>query len=238
MKPWKIVLIIVLCFVGELFVVVPVFNDRYEVKIIEKIRPLLPPPRPTERDIDKRIIALDLDDFGISKWKQERLISTMDQASLNYGIPLILLHMIFYIESTYRTDANHQKVPVLLNKRSQIVQAVGLGGVVWEFWGDSLRANNIADSRDDLKEFEKNIPASAFILRKCIESSIPVSTPLTLFDEIIKRYYGAYNVDYKKKMMEVTSRLWLNRISHDILSQFKQEKRIQSASTPTKDSVQ
>lgn len=147
------------------------------------------------------------------------IVSEMLSSSIKYNIPIGLLHAIFRIESEYRFWIDHPKVNITIKGKALQTNAIGLGGVIWEFWEDSLKAYNIAQKKSDLYNYSNNIEASAAILNWIIVSELKQNKKGNLIIErIISRYYGAYDKDYHDKMIRVTSDLWLRRISKEIIN--------------------
>jgi len=161
------------------------------------------------------IILNDLQTYNkLSENVIKDLVKSMYEASKTFDIPIGLLHAIFRVESEYNFWVEHKLIKITINKKRITTKAVGLGGIVWEFWSDSLKTHHIAFKRSDLFIIKNNINATAAILR-WITNSLLISpnNKNDLINKIIKRYYGAYSSDYFKKMVRVTSDLWLKRIS-------------------------
>ena len=139
-------------------------------------------------------------------------------------MPPILLHAILSVESGYDPSAVHPSIFI----KGKTTRAVGLTGVVWEYHGDSLKAEKVAFSRLELTEPRVNLMASAYILHKYIVDIIrenPKIPENRLFDELIKRYYGAYDAAYKDRMYarikETASKQWINRVVQSIFTEYK-----------------
>lgn len=177
-----------------------------------------------EEDINLNLIKDDLKTYDIfSDSTVEDIYKAMSKASKKWDIPLGLMHGIFRTESEYRFWIDHPEVTVKIFEKPTNVRAVGIGGVIWEFWSDSLAKHNIAYRRTDLYIPERNIEASAAILRWIINQKLkkPTTNRYNLINEIITGYYGAYDKDYHEKMIRITSDLWLKRIAYILYTQEK-----------------
>jgi soluble lytic murein transglycosylase-like protein len=163
----------------------------------------------------------DLLTYGYSERYLKLVVSSMKKASEDYKIPIGLLHAIFRIESDYRFNITHPTVVIDYKGKKITTNAIGLGGIIWEFWGDSLKANNIADHEMDLYLPDVNIKASAYILRKLINQELSTNKQSFSMANIIRRYYGAYSQLYMEKMIRVTSDLWLKRITKEVIANFE-----------------
>jgi hypothetical protein len=167
-------------------------------------------------ETDLNVVKRDLITYEkLSLTTINELITAIDSASNKWNIPVGLLHAVFRVESEYNFWIDHPKVTVTIKDTRKTVQAVGLGGVIWEFWSDSLAKHNIALKRSDLYLPEKNVQASAAILRWITDRKLKKqgTTEYNLINQIISGYYGAYDSQYHSKMMRITSDLWLKRIA-------------------------
>lgn len=175
------------------------------------------------RGAELELIREDLQTYGTLSPKVESLIiTTIDSCSKEYEIPIGLLHCIFRVESDYRFNIDHPDVTVPINGKMFKTHAIGLGGVMWCYWKDSLRTNNIAVEETDLYLPDINIRATSYILSFYIKKAIKEHHVFesTILNEVIKEYYGAYNSLYMSKMEQITSDLWLKRIARNILTDY------------------
>ena len=159
---------------------------------------------------------------------------SMQEASEKYKLPIILMHAIFKVESDYMYWVKHPTVKVMVRGREIITNAIGLGGIMWCFWGDSLRANHIAETKSDLYMPDVNVMASAYILRTLIDEvakNNPRLTKKNILGKVIRQYYGAYSKHYLKKMQRFTSKLWMEQVASVLISDItKKENDLQKAS--------
>ena len=177
---------------------VSVFNDFYEIGLVKA----------------------DLETYGTVSSKVETIIlDNIKDVHAKRHIPIGLLHCIFRVESEYRFNIDHPEVSVKVSKSIIKTHAIGLGGVMWCFWKDSLIANGIAEKETDLYLPDVNIQASGYILSSIIHQVLSDKVNASnVANEIIRRYYGAYNDLYIDKMKMIISDLWFKRMSKDIIN--------------------
>jgi len=201
-----------------MFVTVQNLNDSvdYHVVPIERVDSTLINIANTSTDITKS-------DLRTYQRFSERMVNDISDAVVLYSekwnIPIGLTHSMMRIESEYKFWVEHAPINIKVHGKRINTKAIGLGGIVWEFWADSLRKHNIAHERTDLFLYDVNIEASTAILRWIVDSEInkPYINERNLINRIIKRYYGAYDKDYHNKMIKVTSDLWLKRIARTLI---------------------
>lgn len=188
--------------------------------------PITPPTQKQNsiyvRNIDREIVVLDLKEYNyLSNNLKNDIIVSMDSASKQYDVPILLLHAIFRVESDYRFAIDHKRVTVYIKNKRVTTNAIGLGGVMWVFWGDSLRLHKIAEKESDLYVPQVNVRASAYILRTIINKESQTSNEQNIIANIIRKYYGAYSKEYENRMEIVTSDLWMKRIAREIITNNK-----------------
>ena len=172
------------------------------------------------------IVKEDLATYGRSSIFIKIVTPAIENAAEKYKIPIGLLHAIFRVESDYRPQIDHNKVTVPVHGNNIITNAIGMGGVLWVYWGDSLKARGIAETEMDLYFPQIAIEATAYILKQMIDAETKVNGNLNSFNvlsNIIKRYFGAYSLMYLAKMEKYTSDLWMKRIAKEVLDLTKQK---------------
>ena len=171
-----------------------------------------------ERVASLSIIRQDLVQLIKSPSIRKEILDAIDKSAQEYSIPHILLHGIFRTESSYRWEIEH---PQVNHRKLGKVRAVGLGGILWEVWGDSLIAHGIAYERKDLFDKKTNIMATGYVLRTETNYVLKnvTSDPRRIVREVIRRYYGVYSKLYENKLKEATSDLWMQRIGMQLLSE-------------------
>ena len=140
----------------------------------------------------------DLDSYNhLSESEKSEIMSSIFKYSDIYDVDPCILYAVLKTESEMHPKIEHNSTYIKsLNKK---IKAVGLGGVVWEFWGTKLRAANIAKIRSDLFEIEANVAASAFILNELKHlPKLPKAKNIT--ESMLMRYYGSQTAGYHKKI--------------------------------------
>ena len=165
------------------------------------------------------IVRDDLITYGRSKRVSKLITETIEEVTEEYNLPIGLLHAIFRVESEYKFNITHPTVNVSVKGNNVSTNAIGLGGVLWVYWGDSLRSKGIAETELDLYLPDVNVRASGYVLRYLIDDEIKRKelSEINILDNVIKRYYGAYSPLYLSKMERVTSDLWMKRIAKDLI---------------------
>lgn len=161
----------------------------------------------------------DLKTYGISERITNIITSSIEKTSKEFNLPIGLLHAIFRIESDYKFMITHPAVNILINGKQITTNAIGLGGVIWDYWKDSLQSKKIAMDKQELYLPDVNIRASGYILRFLINDEINKKHvyKYNILLRVVTRYYGAYSDIYLKKMEKVTSDLWMKRIAKELL---------------------
>jgi hypothetical protein len=172
-----------------------------------------------ERVVELGTIELDLKEFPhLSDKVRTIMFTTIDSVSKEHNIPPLLMHLVFRVESAYRFWIEHPKVTVSVNGVKTPIQATSLGGVVWEFWADTLKKADIAQTRSDLFIPEVNIRATGLILSILAERAIKTGNEVTILPILISKYYGQFDKDYETKMQRYSSDLFWKRISREIMN--------------------
>lgn len=111
------------------------------------------------------IIALDLDESypHLTQDQKEQIYMGIVEASNLYNIHPMILYSLLHVESSMRFWIEHPTSTIEINGKKVKAQAVGLGGVMWEWWSDLLKEKNIAQKRSELFLIQTNIMASATI---------------------------------------------------------------------------
>ena len=134
----------------------------------------------------------------LSSEQQSLILDEIWKQSKKYKINPAFLYTILWKESRFRNDVIHK--PTYVRTLKKEVQALGMGGIVWDFWGDKLKANTSLKSKKDLKKWEKNIEATAYIL-SYLKSLPKVSNTKNKYESAASRYYGKYQANYVNKTM-------------------------------------
>lgn len=124
--------------------------------------------------------------------------------SIAYNTDPKLVYAILFTESRFRNGVNHTRTYVKQLKKE--VQAIGMGGIIWEFWDDYLIANTSLKEKKDLEDWRKNIEATTAILAFLSNSKMHPKAQDAKENAAI-RYYGLHNAEYVKKINIAYNRL-------------------------------
>ena len=173
----------------------------------------------TSNSYELSLVNADLGMYDyISDVTKLTILTAMDSAHKKFpDVPIGLMHAITRTESEYRFWIDHPIVKVSVKGKLVTTNAIGLGGVIWDFWSDSLIAHGIAYNRSDLYIPNVGIMAEACVLHiiiKDVMSNLPKET--SILSRIQSQYYGAYSNIYMSRMQQVTSDLWMKRMAREI----------------------
>jgi len=195
---------------------------------IPRVEMYVPITAPSDRDMEREMIRYDIEEsgnqIGLSRRQQEEYLVYLDSAAARYRLPMILVHTIAYVESAYDPSAIHPVISV----KGKKTRAIGLMGMVWEYNGAALIKQGIASSKLELTEPRINLMAGAYIIHADIEEIFAKNPTLRedmFFDELIKKYYGAYDENYKSRILtkikDISSKQWIRRAVKNILVNYK-----------------
>jgi len=196
------------------------FPSNFSSNII----PIASDSKINNNDFEINLVNADLETYNnitskLSSKVRGIIVSAMEKNCKKYDLPIGLLHGIFRTESEYRFYLDHAKININVHGKSISTNAIGIGGIVWEFWEEKLKLHGIAETKTDLYLPEVNIEASCYILRSIIDEEVGNSDQYNIISKIITRYYGAYSKEYFAKMQRVTSDLWMARMGKIIILQ-------------------
>ena len=178
-------------------------------------------------DYELGIIKSDLQTYNkLSDENINDILNALKETAIRDTLPVGLLHCINRVESEYQFNIIHPVVNVLVKGKMITTNAVGTGGIMWVYWGDSLKKYRNIQMESDLFFPVKSIKATGYILRWMINDELRISridtarkiNSLNILSKIVKRYYGAYSDIYLSRMQNVTSDLWMKRIANDIIN--------------------
>jgi len=212
-------------------------HTEFSLSLKEKDAPIITESVPSDRDMERELIRYDIKEsgtqLGLSARQQDEYLEYLEVAANRYNLPMILVHTVAYVESGYDPSAIHPQITV----KGKSTRAVGLMGIVWEYNSVTLIRDSIATTRLELTEPKINLMAGASILHTDIEEVL-AKTPKVkedrFFDELIKKYYGAYDETYKNRMLtkmkDIASKQWIRRTVKNIIVS-RQSPIIQSVDT-------
>ena len=163
--------------------------------------------------LTKQSIALDLDTFKHLSTREKSVIySAIIEASKRYEINPLVIYSILYSESTFRSYLKHDDITLTINNKKIKTNAIGLGGIVWEWWGEDLVAEGIAETKDDLFDPRTNIFATAYVY-KVMYSREKLKSAESQGESALMRYFGG---EYKWYAAKINTKM-INVINDIIL---------------------
>lgn len=170
-------------------------------------------------DYELSLVAADLMMYDYLSYDTEQLIlKTLKEAVKEFPVPIGMMHGVSRTESEYRFWIDHPTVNVNVRGKRVTTNAIGIGGVIWEFWGDTLKHYDVAHARSDLYLPDVGIRAQACVLWCIIKEVMKDSTTKesNIVSRVQSNYYGAYSNLYMQRIKEVTSDLWMKRMAREI----------------------
>ena len=163
--------------------------------------------------LTKQSIALDLDTFKHLSTREKSVIySAVIEASKKYEINPLVIYSILYSESTFRAYLKHADITLTIDNKKIKTNAIGLGGIVWEWWGKDLIAEGIAETKDDLFDPKTNIYATAYVY-KVMYSREKLKSAESQGESALMRYFGG---EYKWYAAKINTKM-INVINDIIL---------------------
>lgn len=123
------------------------------------------------------------------------ILETILSESEKYNMNPLILYSLVYVESSFRHWLEHDLTTITKNNKQQKIRAVGLTGVVWEWWGDKLKDAGIAETRGDLFDPVTNIKAGAFVYNEMYHMDMHKSANYK-DESALLRYFGGDFVSY------------------------------------------
>jgi hypothetical protein len=130
---------------------------------------------------------------------QKLILDNVIETAKKYNINPIILYSLLHVESTMRFQIEHARVLIKINNKKKYVKAVGLGGIVWEWWGDKLIKEKIAFTRSDLFLPAVNIKAVGFVLNEMYKKELLKGTK-SKDESMLRRYFGGNFKAYSDKI--------------------------------------
>lgn len=143
----------------------------------------------------------------VSKRAKQEIINTVFEESAKYSINPLILYSLLHVESSMRPWIRHSTVTVVVHGKKVTTNAIGLGGVIFEFWKDKLIKADILESKSDLYDPIVNIKATAFIYNELYKRKLLKGTKYRDISAM-RRYFGgnfeSYSERIKSKISEIT----------------------------------
>lgn len=148
---------------------------------------------------------------------RQEILDSLYGAYRRFKVPIGLMHAVTRTESEYRFWITHPNVRVKIHGKRVATNALGMGGIIWEIWGDTLKYFDVAYNKSDLYMPGVGITAQACVLHLIIKEVMAGNVSISnIVPRVQAKYYGAYAKEYMARMKLVTSDLWIKRIAKEI----------------------
>ena len=132
-----------------------------------------------------------------SKVKKDILAAILSE-SKHYDINPLVLYSIIHVESSFQYWIEHNQTLIVIDKKKVQARAVGLGGIMWEWWKDKLIESGICEVRSDLFDPVTNIKATAFVYNENLKLPKLASAKSQTESAILRHFGGNYQSYYQK----------------------------------------
>lgn len=136
---------------------------------------------------------------NISNTTRTKIVQTIVEEAQRYGVNPMILYSICYVESSFRFWLEHDDVKIPVKGKEVKTKAVGLTGVIWEYWEEPLKIAGIAETKGDLFDPLINIKASAFIYNENFNKEL-LKGAKTRDESALLRYFGGNFPSYVQKI--------------------------------------
>ena len=127
------------------------------------------------------------------------ILETILSEAEKYGMNPLILYSVIYVESSFRHWLEHEPTTIDMNGKKVKIRAVGLSGVVWEWWGSKLKDAGVAETRGDLFDPVTNIKAGAFVYNQMYKMEMHKSAQYK-DESALLRYFGGDYISYVQKI--------------------------------------
>ena len=123
--------------------------------------------------ITTKTLAENIEQYkGISNKNKSEILFDIVKYSKQYKLNPIVIYSLIATESSFKFWIKHSLVTIVVKKHKIKTRAIGLGGVIWEWYEDELIQNKIAQVKSDLFDISTNIQATCYIYRKLKDEAI------------------------------------------------------------------
>jgi len=130
--------------------------------------------------------------------KQEIIATGLEMQEL-YNINPLITYFVGHAESSMNPYILHNEVTIKINGKKIRVRAIGLQGIVYEWWGESLIKAGIITNRADLFDPVLNIRAFGFIYNTLYKMPMHKSAK-SKEESALLRYFGGDFPAYSKRI--------------------------------------
>lgn len=127
------------------------------------------------------------------------ILETILSESEKYNINPLILYSLVFVESSFRHWLEHSEAIINKGDKKIKIRAVGLTGVVWEWWGEKLKDAGIVETRGDLFDPVTNIKAGAFVYNQMYQMEMHKSAKYK-DESALLRYFGGDYISYIQRI--------------------------------------
>lgn len=184
-------------------------NPKPVIKTVEVIKEVKVPTEPKGV-----IVTVTIEDLyndlssrysHISTTNKQLLMESIAKSADKYNISPLVLYSLIAVESSFRWWIEHPKVTVqdTTTKKPVKTRAIGLGGVVYEIWGQELKSQSIIETKADLFSISHNIESIAYIYSKLKSQPLHPKASNQIESGLIRYFGGGYKSYFDKIDKEI-----------------------------------
>ncbi len=134
---------------------------------------------------------------------KREIIDTLIEESQKYAINPMITYSAGHTESSMNPYVIHKDMIITIGDKKVKINAMGLNGIVYEWWGEKLIAAGIITNRADLLDPILNIKSFCFIYNEL--RKMPMHQSATNKDQsALLRYFGG---DYKSYLDRIDTKI-------------------------------
>lgn len=158
-------------------------------------------------NIDYKVLEKDLQRFNISQTDKNEIIESIKETSGIFNINPLILYAIIETESSFNKNALHSEI----NIKGETTRAIGLGGIVYEIWGNKLKRAGIIKQKSDLNNIRENILSIGFVFNEFLNMD-NIKGFKYQEQSALGRYFGNFSKSYVAKIEKKIYNLVQNEI--------------------------
>ena len=140
--------------------------------------------------ISKDTLIKDIKNYkNISSANKALILQSIYKYSKKYNINPLIIYAVLATESSFRFWIKHGLVTIIVKDKKIKTRAIGIGAIIYEWWGPELIKNHIIETKSDLYNIPNNIEATCYILSKNMEKPI-LKGLKTKQESAFLRYFG------------------------------------------------
>lgn len=190
--------------VSSILIFLSIILISYKYKNTVVIPPYTPTTEKTYINNDLlRITRVDLkEDLDlypeISSTIKKIILDEVIATSTKYNINPVILYSLLHVESSMRFWVEHNPVTQVINGKKIKTNAIGLGGVIWEWYSADLIKEGIAVTKSDLYLPSNNIKATGYIYSIMYKRAILKGANHRTMSALMRYFGGSYKSYFEK----------------------------------------